>query len=319
MSTLQNTVTHKKWLLARLLEQSVQTLAERLVPTWGEADTMDRLLAEQFSVLPYCRLLYAFDTNGIQISSNVLPGEIQDHWRGQDLSQRPYLEGSLPYRGFILSNAYLSARGLKPCITAVQAVRREQRLLGFLAADFHIHDLPDTPAPRQATVDWRQFKGDPAIRGTMFLQSRAASLIDQHMDDVLAIMHSLLRHHGIFHGKLHFSSNRITLWHLDDPYNYRVHAGDEVITPEVCLAYPRSPYPRRATVAPEMIEPVLERFRALRDADETVYLRSGSLNIINGMVGLTFSCDGSHYMTARQFLERDISFWLGSAAAVPDV
>jgi hypothetical protein len=318
LSTLQTTVTHKKWLLGRLLAAPMETLAERIAGAWGAADAVDRLLAAQFSVLPYCRLLYTLDTGGTQVSSNVLPGGIQPQWRGQDLSQRPYLEGSLPYRGFILSNAYLSARSLEPCITAIQAVRRDERLLGFIAADFPIRDLPDTPAPNpEAAAGWQQFKGDPAIRGTVFLQQRSASVMDEHLDDALAIMHSLLVHHGVFHGKLHFSSTRITLWHVDDPFNYRVHAGEEVITPEVCLAYPHRPYPRRATVRAEMIRPVLDRFRALRDADEIVYLRSGSLNIINGMVGLTFSCDGSHYMSARQFLDQDMGFWLGAAAA-PD-
>jgi hypothetical protein len=31
------------------------------------------------------------------------------------------------------------------------------------------------------------------------------------------------------------------------------------------------------------------------------------------MVSLTFSCDGSHYMSWRELLEKDVVFWLGSA------
>jgi hypothetical protein len=54
--------------------------------------------------------------------------------------------------------------------------------------------------------------------------------------------------------------------------------------------------------------------RQLRTADETLYLRSASINIFNGMISLTFSCDGTHYMSWREFLEKDMSFWLGSAA-----
>jgi hypothetical protein len=49
----------------------------------------------------------------------------------------------------------------------------------------------------------------------------------------------------------------------------------------------------------------------LRNADETVYLRSASLNIVNGMVGLTFSCDGSHYLHYTDFLAMDRDFWFG--------
>jgi hypothetical protein len=53
---------------------------------------------------------------------------------------------------------------------------------------------------------------------------------------------------------------------------------------------------------------ILEQFQLLRFMDENIYLRSGSLNIFNGMVGLNFSCDGSHYMSYREFLEKDIQF-----------
>jgi len=35
------------------------------------------------------------------------------------------------------------------------------------------------------------------------------------------------------------------------------------------------------------------------------------LNVVNGMVGLTFSCDGSHYMSADEFLAKPDSFWFG--------
>ena len=46
-------------------------------------------------------------------------------------------------------------------------------------------------------------------------------------------------------------------------------------------------------------------------ADETLYLRSASINIFNGMLSLTFSCDGSHYIPVQQFLARDSAFWEG--------
>jgi hypothetical protein len=46
--------------------------------------------------------------------------------------------------------------------------------------------------------------------------------------------------------------------------------------------------------------------------DEHIYLRSGSLNIYNGIVGLNFSCDGSHYMPWDDFLHKNLGFWLGA-------
>jgi len=38
------------------------------------------------------------------------------------------------------------------------------------------------------------------------------------------------------------------------------------------------------------------------------------LNIFNGFVCLTFSCDGSHYMPWDEFLGKDIDFWLGKVS-----
>ena len=43
--------------------------------------------------------------------------------------------------------------------------------------------------------------------------------------------------------------------------------------------------------------------------DDTLYLRSGSLNIFNGIIGLNFSCDGSHYIPYDEFLNKDHAFW----------
>ena len=43
----------------------------------------------------------------------------------------------------------------------------------------------------------------------------------------------------------------------------------------------------------------------LRLGDPTVYLRAASVNLINGLVCLNFSCDGTHYMPAQEFLAKD--------------
>jgi hypothetical protein len=66
-------------------------------------------------------------------------------------------------------------------------------------------------------------------------------------------------------------------------------------------------------ITADRIRPVLEGFKELRFLDEMLYLRSGTLNIFNGIVGLTFSCDGSHYIPFDEFLNRDSSFWLGAS------
>ena len=84
--------------------------------------------------------------------------------------------------------------------------------------------------------------------------------------------------------------------------------------PDVCLLYPRRPYPKDALIPKKSIANILGNMRKLRTADETLYLRAASINIFNGLLSLTFSCDGTHYMSWRDFLEKDMRFWLGSAA-----
>jgi hypothetical protein len=71
-------------------------------------------------------------------------------------------------------------------------------------------------------------------------------------------------------------------------------------------------YHERAIVPANDVASIFEIFRQLRFADKNVYLRAGSSNVINGMVGLNFSCDGSHYMPFDKFLEKNLDFWFGT-------
>ena len=49
---------------------------------------------------------------------------------------------------------------------------------------------------------------------------------------------------------------------------------------------------------------VLDEFKRLRETDEQIYLRSGSFNRMSGMIGMNFSCDGSHYIRYEEFFRR---------------
>lgn len=312
MSLIQRAILSKKAALADAVSQPMAKLGAQCAGIWPNADLLDKLLGEAIATIPHCHLLYAWDINGIEISSMVQAGRADPSWRGRDLSQRPYLKNHLPFKGVMLSSVYMSQYLPKQCLTALQAVTRDNQLLGFIAADFALEDLLHDSRLSPPKVQWQQFRGDPAVRGTLFMQERVTSLLDQHIDAVLDLIHRLMCHHGVFHSKIHFSSGRCSLWLFDDPYNYRLHNVDEVINPDICLAYPTRPYPDKAKVSPDEIRQVLDEFKALRFADETIYLRSSSINIVNGLVGLTFSCDGSHYMPVVELLEKDISFWLGA-------
>ena len=150
--------------------------------------------------------------------------------------------------------------------------------------------------------DWLQIRGDPSIREFLFFQERRLNKFDRHLDEVLARIADLFCNHGVFHAKVHFSSGQVTLWLVDDPLRYRVHVKEEFLDLDVVHHYPSVPYTREAVLHQTSIMPVLQGFKRLRLKDPQIYLRSGSLNVVNGIVGLNFSCDGSHYMSCNDFL-----------------
>lgn len=313
-SKLKDAIHRQRRILAELLSTPLERLANECAAAWDQREKLDSVLTDSFKDVPHCLFLYALDSNGIQISDNVsATGLLPEHY-GRDRSQRPYMRESIPSWGFLLSDAYLSLRANRPSLTALQAVYRDNVILGYLGADFDLRDLPVTAELYEESGSWRQIKGDPAIRGTVFQQSRVQSLMDRNIETANAILEELLTERGMFQGVIHFSSSRATIWLVDDPYRYRFLDHEALIDPDICLLYPRRPYPEDAMIPQQQIGNLLSGMRSLRMADEMLYLRSSSINIFNGMISLTFSCDGTHYMSWREFLDKDMAFWVGSAA-----
>ena len=314
IEALKDAIHRQRVTLAELLSEPLVQQAGKCAAVWGAREALNIVLSDGFLEVPYCLFLYVVDTNVTQISDNVsLGGLLPDHY-GRDRSQRPYMREAVPSWGFLLSDAYLSRRANRPSLTALQVIHRDGETLGFLAADFDLRDLPVTTERYEESGEWRQIKGDPAIRGTVFQQCRVDSLMDQNMDPACAILEELLTERGMFQGVIHFSSSRVTIWLVDDPFRYRILDHDALSDPDICLLYARRPYPDNALIPQERIGSILNNMRQLRLADETLYLRSASINIFNGMLSLTFSCDGTHYMSWQEFLDKDMTFWLGSAA-----
>ncbi len=318
MSTSQEIISSVKTALAKIVQKPMASLAESCAEVWPNADAIDKILQEGMDNLPHCQLTYAWNIDGIEVSSMVQKENIDTQWRGTDLSQRPYLKKNLPYKGVMLSSVYNSIYSHTQCITVLQAVNHDEQLLGFIAADFTANELLRDTKLSPQVYQWQQFRGDPAVRGQLFSQQRITSLFDEHIEEAMESIRTLMVEHGVFHSKIHFSSGRCSFWLLDDPYNYRIHGVDEMVDPDICLAYPVHHFPENAAVTPEEIKKTFIEFIALRFADETIYLRSASINIMNGMIGLTFSCDGSHYMPVKEFLHKDLSFWIGANAAETD-
>jgi hypothetical protein len=300
--------------LASLLHEPLARLAERCVPAWGDRERLDVVLADGFPTIPYCTYLYCVGTDGVQVCDNVGASGLAPEHFGRDRSKRPYMTESVPVWGFLLSDAYISLRNQRPSLTALQVVHGEAGELGYLGADFDLRDLPVTSELYEEPEGWRQIKGDPAIRGQLFQQCRAESRMDRNIDKALSILEELLTERGVFQCQIHFSSSQATIWTLDDPLRYRILDHEALGDPDICLVFPPRPYPEDAVIPPLDVALILDRLRALRLADENIYLRTSSINLFNGMVSLTFSCDGTHYLRYDEFLGKNASFWFGTAA-----
>ncbi len=316
--TWKETIYRQRAELAKLLHQPLARLAELCVGAWCDRERLNGVLLAGFETIPHCTYLYVLDGRGVQVCDNVgALGLVPEHY-GRDRSQRPYMKEAVPAWGFLLSDAYISLVAHRPSLTALHVMRCADETLGYLGADFDLRDLPVTAAELyEEPGDWRQIKGDPSIRGTVFLQTRVESPMDRNLAQALSILEELLSERGMFQGVIHFSSSRATVWVVDDPFRYRLLDHEALEDPDICLAYPRRPYPADALIPRERIGQILNTMHQLRLADETIYLRQASINLFNGMVSLTFSCDGSHYMRWDELLAKNVTFWLGNAARPP--
>ncbi|MCP3868185.1 MAG: hypothetical protein GY703_08855 [Gammaproteobacteria bacterium] len=311
---LSQSIRKQREKLAEMFELLFRHLAEACAHVWNDRENLNQVLLVELEKMPHCKFLYAMNPNAVQISDNISHDGLITSDFGRDRSPRPYIREVGPGTGFLLSQAYISLRAKRPSLTAIQVVTDNNgAILGYIGADFDLRDLPLTRHLYDEPRHWRQIKGDPSIRGTVFHQTRFESAMDLQIDTVNGVVEALMVDHGGFHLKMHFSSSRGVLWLMDEPYRYRLLDLEALTDPNTCLAYPKRPYPTDAMIPPDKIRPIFEGFKKLRFQDEMLYLRAGTLNIFNGIIGLTFSCDGSHYVPYDEFLDPDSVFWMDDA------
>ncbi len=298
-----------------MLREPLTLLARKCVPAWEDRNRLNAVLLQGFSGIPYCSHLYVVDADGVQSSDNVSDTGLMPGYFDRDRADRPYMKESMPAWGFLLSDAYISLAAHRPSLTALQVVASDAGTrLGYLGADFDLRRLPVTSMLYREPGEWRQVKGDPAIRSALFQQTRTESPMDRNLENALSILEELITERGIFQCQIHFSSSQVTIWTIDDPLRYRILDQEVLRDPDICLVYPSRPYPVDAAIPRTEITRILDGMRALRMIDTNIYLRMASINIYNGLVSLTFSCDGTHYMRYDEFLVKGTAFWSGVAA-----
>jgi hypothetical protein len=285
----QDCIFTQRTQVAGILREPLALLADKCAFVWNEPQRLNTVLSDGFASIPHCSDLYAVDTEGMQVSDNIYKDGVMSGNYQKSQSDSPYMKEVMPDWGFLLSDSYISLDGHRPSLTALQVVTKNETPVGYLAADFDLRKLPVTSALYIEPQKWRQVKGDPAIRGNLFQQSRCESPMDGHMPNAMSILEELILERGI----------------LDQ---------EAINDADICLLYPSRPYPDDAAIPQKQISEILRRLQALRTIDTTVYLRTASINIFNGMLSLTFSCDGTHYMHYDEFLEKGIVFWSGLAA-----
>ena len=71
----------------------------------------------------------------------------------------------------------------RPTLTGLQVVASEAGTrLGYLGADIDLRKLPVTSVLYHEPGEWRQGKGDPAIRSALFQQTRTESPMDINIE-----------------------------------------------------------------------------------------------------------------------------------------
>ncbi|CAA6814565.1 MAG: Unknown protein [uncultured Thiotrichaceae bacterium] len=314
--SLKHSINAQRALLNDLLSKKLSATTRKILPLLSEREQLDNHLRSFFQNLDHCKYIYVLNENGVQISSTINRYGADEEQIGRDRSKRPYMQHIDDcYTDFNLSEAYISRNKKRPSVTAIQTIHNESKdCVGYLGVDFDLRELPHSDVIYEEPRQWRQIKGDPAIRQGVFLQQRIDSLMDKNLDNVMSVHESLILDQGVHHIQMHFSSSRSTIWHVDDPYVYRLLTMEELSDTNICLAYPQRSYFKRAIIPAKNINKILSLFKTLRFADDTIYLRSASLNIVNGKVGLNFSCDGTHYLEHDEFLAKGIDFWFGGEA-----
>lgn len=313
---IKSTIGEQRKALITLIEPPMLTLSKQCTALWSDLEGLDQLLSKHFASIPYCQLIYIIDKFGKQLTSNVSAQVIDPQYREQDLSRRPYSVSLYPKRHFMLSSVYISQTNRCPCMSAVHPIiSNEQQFLGFLVADFEMSYLPlstTTPNNNKTSTFWLQSN---CLLQRYRPQQRVKKIFAQHLSVIQTTLYQLISEYGLFQYTLHYSTGQIALWQMDDPYQYDLYTVEQFLSTDIFMDLSHHAYPAKAKISLQQVKQVLERFNDLRLVEGDFYLRSNSLNIMNGIIELDFSYDGYHqYLPIDKFLNEDWSAWFGKIA-----
>ena len=152
---LPHTIAQQKTALAERLEFFMAVLAQKSAVVWHDQTALDAVLTDNLSHIPFCNLLYAVNTAGLQLSANISLDGTDITRRGQHLPERSYIATTVSHKEFLLSGVYVSQIGGRPCVSAIQIVTKNQKALG----SFDLRGLPFLEIKASGKTGWRQIKG----------------------------------------------------------------------------------------------------------------------------------------------------------------
>ncbi len=142
--SVKDTLQQDHAAVCALVEAPVRALARRAVRVWFNRDRLDQALSGAWALQPPlpCDLIYAIDTQGRQVSSNVYTAVLDRDAYHQDLSRRPYaiptaVLNNAAFQGVFLCDTYISQVTHRPCVTLLYGVTSGPVALGFIAADLN--------------------------------------------------------------------------------------------------------------------------------------------------------------------------------------
>lgn len=122
---------------------------------------------------------------------------------------------------------------------------------------------------------------------------RRDSGFDAYFDESAAHVVSPLSTDRLFHVAVHFSSDQLTYWSWSDPYCCEVRVGALIWARDFPHTF-RSSASGPTVLLVAALCFIWDGFKVLRFQDPHIYWRHGSINVANGIIGLSFSCNGSH-------------------------
>lgn len=148
VNTLHESLLEDQTALCALFDAPLRRIARRAVRVWFNRDRLDQVLSQTGSEPLQYDLIYAIDTDGRQVSSNIYRDSIDRSAYGQDLSRRPYsvttsVLNNAAFKGAFLCDVYISQVTQRSCVTVMRGVTWGTSTLGFIAADLDVQQLPD--------------------------------------------------------------------------------------------------------------------------------------------------------------------------------